>query len=408
MPTPISIKEYCNHISPGFSAAHKDNGAKRAVKKNYWLELLDPKHRNAMYLRNHFEKWRHLPETTRGDFYDWVDSIETANGRPAHHIQYLPNPEDRAEFKTKIEPHAGRGNCVFITDLAADPTGRTMKLLDTTRFGIKGKSQGYAAYAVTTNGNLYINASRQKNCFSHASFNGGEKVLCAGMLRVEQGKITDINNVSGHYRPGMLNLFAGLRYISHTAFKTNKKGEFTGTVSYGRCRFPDWSEKCLNSSWRFIRFIGTCLAGIREKTKIEGRNSFLSYAHKELQRAGIPLPSHEHPSHSVVLQPVRADNSYSAVGSSLGVGGPSSVVVPADAASSSSAQVAARALSVSGGSHQLLFVPQQTAASMMSATAAKVLPAVQALSEVSASPAPAAVADGAGGTHRLRYHQDFY
>jgi hypothetical protein len=43
--------------------------------------------------------------------------------------------------------------------------------------------------------------------FNHSSFNAGHDVVCAGTLKINNGDLTEIDNNSGHYKPGRDNLF---------------------------------------------------------------------------------------------------------------------------------------------------------------------------------------------------------
>ena len=89
----------------------------------------------------------------------------------------------------------------------ANPSTSHASLVDTTQFSSK-KGIGYAAYALSTNGELYIHEHVSAACnsggkpyFYHSSFFGAKPGICFGMIAVENGKITYIDNHSGHYQP---------------------------------------------------------------------------------------------------------------------------------------------------------------------------------------------------------------
>lgn len=269
MPRYITLKKYCERKRPGFIEAHTDRGAARAVVTNYWLEALDDEHRPAEYLQRHFVEWRRLkPEnqlTADDDFFTWLNDNEAKAKAKPPRIQYWEQ-NDRSPFKAQI----GKDDKIYVGGAVCD----------TRRCVSRFKPKGYAAFVVTTNGNLYIH-EHQKNKVAHATFKNGEKVLCAGLLRIKAGKITDINNWSGHYRPRLLNLFEGIRYISNRVFAPE------ATVTHMQMRFPDLVEKWVNSENVLLRLLGRGLGNLCKVTAIAGRDNFLRSAHGKLTDQGI-------------------------------------------------------------------------------------------------------------------------
>lgn len=73
----------------------------------------------------------------------------------------------------------------------------------------KGKAgDGYGAYALDSLGRLFVsehiseaNAKENQPYFLHSSFFSGMRGRCFGMIKIEQGRITYIDNHSGHYKP---------------------------------------------------------------------------------------------------------------------------------------------------------------------------------------------------------------
>ncbi len=58
-----------------------------------------------------------------------------------------------------------------------------------------------AIWVMDPTGRLYVSSTPQPGMFNHSSFLGGGSVICAGEIIIEDGKITFINNRSGHYQP---------------------------------------------------------------------------------------------------------------------------------------------------------------------------------------------------------------
>jgi hypothetical protein len=55
-------------------------------------------------------------------------------------------------------------------------------------------------------GGLVQGLGVRENRFNHSSFNAGGNVICAGMLKIEAGYLTELNTNSGHYKPSRANL----------------------------------------------------------------------------------------------------------------------------------------------------------------------------------------------------------
>ncbi|WP_108784087.1 hypothetical protein [Wolbachia endosymbiont of Bemisia tabaci] len=84
------------------------------------------------------------------------------------------------------------------------------KLYDTNDKISKGK-KGCVAYVITLDGKLvtheHINVNKSEWAYRHSTLAGGRPVLCSGLMKVVNGKITYIDNNSGHYKPESANLY---------------------------------------------------------------------------------------------------------------------------------------------------------------------------------------------------------
>ncbi|MEO6811267.1 MAG: hypothetical protein ABI353_19325 [Isosphaeraceae bacterium] len=72
---------------------------------------------------------------------------------------------------------------------------------------------GGMAYAIDLYGNLFSVDDRKSSVgvtnnkrFNHSTYNAGKDVICAGIIKVNQGVLTYIDNESGHYKPTRKNL----------------------------------------------------------------------------------------------------------------------------------------------------------------------------------------------------------
>jgi hypothetical protein len=87
------------------------------------------------------------------------------------------------------------------------------KVVDTTDYTSKF-GNGLAAYAIDAEGNLYIHehvnienyTEHHNEFFFHSSFLSGKPGICFGMIQVNNGTITYMDNRSGHYKPNKQHL----------------------------------------------------------------------------------------------------------------------------------------------------------------------------------------------------------
>ena len=104
-------------------------------------------------------------------------------------------------------------------DYTVDFVGGTLKKnginFDTTE--MRGsKDAGSAAFVITGDGRLMAEP-HQIGEFHHSSFEAGGRVLCAGMIKVRNGKIVSITDNSGHYKPDVFNILEGIRKLQEIA-----------------------------------------------------------------------------------------------------------------------------------------------------------------------------------------------
>jgi hypothetical protein len=81
---------------------------------------------------------------------------------------------------------------------------------------------GVAAYVWSQDSELFI-AEHRGGVFHHSSFLSGQRVRCAGMIKIENGYVSAISNNSGHYKPrkqqmvNMVRFFAGAAAFTRSA-----------------------------------------------------------------------------------------------------------------------------------------------------------------------------------------------
>jgi hypothetical protein len=104
--------------------------------------------------------------------------------------------------------------------------GFTGKLFDTSSSVSKGK-RGYAAYVITLDKKLithnHVNPGQDvKYSYRHSTLAGGKTIICSSLIQVINGKITYIDNDSGHYKPTSANLYNAVKILEEL-FSENAK-----------------------------------------------------------------------------------------------------------------------------------------------------------------------------------------
>ncbi|WP_343288738.1 hypothetical protein [Wolbachia endosymbiont of Encarsia formosa] len=129
-------------------------------------------------------------------------------------VKYF-TPDEQVEY-TKI-PYKGK----LYMDLMPEVEGNKLqgfkgKLYDTTDKISKGK-KGCVAYVITLDGKLvtheHINVNKSEWAYRHSTLAGGKPILCSGLMKVVNGKITYIDNNSGHYKPESANLYNAVKKL---------------------------------------------------------------------------------------------------------------------------------------------------------------------------------------------------
>ncbi|WP_280503310.1 sigma factor-like helix-turn-helix DNA-binding protein, partial [Nocardia farcinica] len=136
------------------------------------------------------------PPATRemGESYRGEDSPERSL---LHRVHYL-TPEEREAAR------------VFI-----GPDGRLYRAVDGTPFHSYRTGEGRRTeFVMDGHGNLYADRSRIGRRMMHSSFLAGAAVAAAGMIEVHAGRVLFLDNRSGHYRPGMPEIVAALRWLT--------------------------------------------------------------------------------------------------------------------------------------------------------------------------------------------------
>lgn len=122
---------------------------------------------------------------------------------------------DRAYWGEVVDPqhspgHGRTGNVAYLNQLRRTQHLVTfkddrlvVKLTNAFKIGILTNTSGEIIYVVDRDRNFYV-GKKNIGHFHHSSFLSGAPVLAAGSMVIEPGfKIVEVNNHSGHYKPGL-------------------------------------------------------------------------------------------------------------------------------------------------------------------------------------------------------------
>lgn len=161
--------------------------------RSYWLEAVSEHHFAGYKLAAYYERW--LTEGKKENFWDWLDfEINFNTITPLPKVKY--NLKERKLQSFMLEFRGGRlhkalqGNYYSTQAMSTVPSG-----------------DGWAIFVATYDGKLYAH-SHFEGKFHHSTFLGGQPVLAAGEIVVDNGEIVLINAKSGHYTPTVANMQA--------------------------------------------------------------------------------------------------------------------------------------------------------------------------------------------------------
>lgn len=114
-------------------------------------------------------------------------------------VRYLNNAQERAPHKLYVRRslRAGFQKRIYVGGYGIFRGRR----FDTTNGHTLHSGAGGAIFVMSGNGTLYASTRHGPGGFKHSSFLAGNPVAAAGEMVVNKGKLTFINNESGHYTP---------------------------------------------------------------------------------------------------------------------------------------------------------------------------------------------------------------
>ena len=151
-----------------------------------WLEVVDPQHRNFGSLGKDYERWREDGKAAEHKVSFWNYIGDKPSDEAVLYDQgaaTLVEKNDKGRF-VEIQGHnvSTRGSSTIQTNNTVN--------------------QGWAVFAVTTDGRLHIgdHSDVAGAKVRHTSLTGGAPIMAAGEICVVDGKIAAISNLTGHYK----------------------------------------------------------------------------------------------------------------------------------------------------------------------------------------------------------------
>lgn len=151
----------------------------RPLSDSYWKEKLDPLHRPNTELQTLWNEFRKDNSFTSLDFYTW---LAVKNKVPKQQVTYLEEAQ-RATYNITFNG----ADIVFSNE--AQQAGMN-------------EYDGELIFALDGANNFYFGV-KAVGTFHHSSMLAGAPVAGAGTILVSHRHINEVNNHSGHYKPGM-------------------------------------------------------------------------------------------------------------------------------------------------------------------------------------------------------------
>ena len=212
--------------------------------------------------KNIVEEWYH--ELARAEFKNqkFPGYLEWLQHKYPHKFNKL-NLENIARIReaSQLKVNMSKSECYFLTDY------RDEKI--TTYSG---------RYVMDYKGQLHINVNlNYDDIGNHSDFLKGEPVICSGTIEIRDGKVTKIDNCSGHYQPSSYHLSEAMAELEHQ--KVIEPGKCTVNFYDGKSSIPrsfgtlesfsSWRGKEFNDEMDEEKFF-------KEKKVVEEYKSFLT------------------------------------------------------------------------------------------------------------------------------------
>lgn len=212
---------------------HKNTPEVLRLFEGTLLERMDPAHRSFEFSAGELTKksFNNSAELLMNEaFFEWVKSEDITPfflWLEAHHLvtnppRHIPS-DPKSDFIDRSVKYEAKEavNVIFSAErlIISDEKQNQIEPLNTAKlkkqsFKIGGRLGSAAFIWNNIQGeNQFFTHPHESRKYHHSTLSQGKKVSCAGMWYVENGKIEEINNNSGHYRPTSLNFYLLIREL---------------------------------------------------------------------------------------------------------------------------------------------------------------------------------------------------
>ena len=123
-------------------------------------------------------------------------------------VEFL-TPQEQKELKLSF-----RNGLAHKWTFDAQKKKGSIQKYDTKSFGDAHRSEyGASLYVMDRNGAIYVYGQDTEKVLKHSSLLAGAGALCAGTMRIEDGKVKWLTGRSGHYQPTVDNIVSVLERL---------------------------------------------------------------------------------------------------------------------------------------------------------------------------------------------------
>jgi hypothetical protein len=176
------------------------------------------------YLHGH--QW---PGATNQDasFYEWLEYSPFCSGTPGlfgdAKFKNPPRNSYAGHDLTRVRVTQSKLEAAKLSAFVASKTPGVWTVLNTSTLPESAKGPPHAAAFVwAADCNLYLH-THGLDGFVHGSVKQGKKIRCSGMLVAENGIVTYMSNVSGHYAPNAQSMYNFGKWLNAKGCVDNNK-----------------------------------------------------------------------------------------------------------------------------------------------------------------------------------------
>jgi len=200
------------------------------------------------YLHGH--QWPGATNDECASFYEWLEYSPFCIGTPGLSGDAKFKNPPRNSYAGHDLTHVRVTKSKLFAAKLSNPDAWTV--LDTRTLPLSGKGPTHAAAFIwAADCNLYLHT--HAHGFVHGSAKQGKKIRCSGMLVAENGIVTYMSNVSGHYAPNAQSMYNFGKWLNAkkcvhgTAIVEIERGASPLT---GKMYFPSFLNICSTEGFR--------------------------------------------------------------------------------------------------------------------------------------------------------------